>query len=268
MTNQQRKIQGVERNQSFDNQTLTNVEFSAVTFEDCTFTNTSFDKCSASFLVFDRCTIASPRFTSCHDYEYVSLKNSTLSDCTTPIRALSLNRIENSNLRGIDIRGKQLFENSSFQLVNTTLEGSLSNLTMTENQQHDQLAGCDLTHCTITNVRFWGIPTERCQLPNSVKSAVCENWAEIADDVFHASEQVLANSESTDPEKVAANFIMAQVQLDADNFRSRHDLTRYDPSSLNLPPERGGRLINELLETNIPPEVAAAIKGFYRPWLR
>ena len=181
--------------------------------------------------------------------------------------ALQFSRIEGSTLRDVIISGKRQQDHAPLVLINSTVSGRLANFAIAENQSQNQLLGCDLRGCAVYNVRFLGIPVDRCQLPNSVHSLVLNNWSDLADEVFSKAMFTFKSSASTKAEKTAASIVMDEIQLDAGAFHSAHGTHRLGAKKLNLTRDRGARLVSELLDTTVPVEIANAIRAIYAPWL-
>lgn len=243
------------------------MSFEAVTLEQCSFVRTEFDHCSGSYLWFKDCTVRKPSFRSCGDWDHISLINTTVEKIEEPLDVSMFSRIEGSTLSDIIINGRRQKDHTPLGLINSTISGKLANFAIAENQSQNQLLGCDLRDCAVYNVRFVGIPVDRCQLPNSVHSLVLNNWSDLADEVFSKATFTFKNPASTKAEKTAASIIMDEIQLDAGTFHSTHGTQRLGAEGLNLTRDRGARLVSELLDTTVPVEIANAIRAIYAPWL-
>lgn len=267
MPKPRQKLQGIQHNQSFDDAAIQGMSFEAVTLEQCSFVRTEFNHCSGTYLSFKDCTIRKPSFRSCGDWDHISLINTTVAHVEEPLDISVFSRIEGSTLHDVKISGKRQQDHAPLTLINSTTSGRLANFTIAENQSQNQLLGCDLRDCAVYNVRFVGIPVDRCRLPNSVHSLVLNNWSDLADEVFSKATFTFKNPASTKAEKTAASIVMDEIQLDAGTFHSTHGTQRLGAEKLNLTRDRGARLVSELLDTTVPVEIANAIRAIYAPWL-
>lgn len=267
MPNPRQKLQGIQHNQSFDDDSIQGMFFEAITLEQCSLVRTEFNHCSGSYLSFKDCTIRDPSFRSCGDWDHISLINTTVEKVEEPLDVSVFSRIEGSTLRDVIIIGRRQQDHAPLALINSTISGRLANFTIAENQSQNQLLGCDLRDCAVYNVRFLGIPVDRCQLPNSVHSLVLNNWSDLADEVFSKAMFTFKNPAATTTEKTAASIVMDEIQLDAGTFHSAHGTQRLGAKKLNLSHDRGARLVSELLDTTVPVEIANAIRAIYAPWL-
>ena len=78
MPNHRQKLQGIQHNQLFDDDSIQGMFFEAVTLEQCSLVRTEFNHCSGSYLSFKDCTIRDPSFRSCGDWDHISLINTTV----------------------------------------------------------------------------------------------------------------------------------------------------------------------------------------------
>lgn len=267
MPKTRQKLQGIQHNQSFGDDSIQGMFFEAVTLEQCSLVRTEFNHCSGSYLSFKDCTIWDPSFRFCGDWDHISLINTTVETVEEPLDVSVFSRIEGSTLRDVIISGKRQQDHAPLVLINSTVSGRLANFAIAEDQSQNQLLGCDLRGCAVYNVRFLGILVDRCQLPNSVHSLVLNNWSDLADEVFSKAMFTFKSSASTKAEKTAASIVMDEIQLDAGAFHSAHGTQRLGAKKLNLTRDRGVRLVSELLDTTLLVDIANAVRAIYAPWL-
>lgn len=267
MSNPRQKLQGIQHNQLFDDDSIQGMFFEAITLEQCSLVRTEFNHCSGSYLSFKDCTIRDPSFRSCGDWDHISLINTTVEKNEEPLDVSVFSRIEGNTLHDVIISGRRQQYHAPLALINSTISGRLANFAIAKNQSQNQLLGCDLRDCAVYNVRFVGIPVDRCQLPNSVHSFVLNNWSDLADEVFSKAMFTFKNPAATTTEKTAAPIVMDEIQLDAGAFHSAHGTQRLGAKKLNLTRDRGARLVSELLDTTLPVKIANAIRAIYAPWL-
>lgn len=257
-------ITGSKSNCDLRNCRLDAVHLKDLILRSCTFDRIFLGQSTAYNVQFIDCTILNPTLQGTHEWEKYNFINSCLINDSKPISISKAREIRNSNLRGVTFLGRAPYETILANISDSVIYGTFSNVALRENRHCNQLFNSDLSRCEFENVRLAGIDTRRCALPANVRPAVIHDWHRVANFVFTEAMEIAGSAGSSNNQRVAAEKILQEVQLDAGTFHAANGSRRTCLRDLGLPASRGARYICEFQNSQMPPAVQEEIKSFYR----
>ncbi|WP_040357204.1 pentapeptide repeat-containing protein [Corynebacterium ciconiae] len=206
----------------FSDTTIEGLDFSDASVLRGRFQNVVFSHCCFHNSRFINCDLDGVSFHHCHGENFAILtpKNNITRfiDCdfsfaTTLIDGRLLREIIGSAVRGMDLRGHS--SHLDLRIEESTLEGKLTDVTISARASQTQFSGADISRCELANFQALGVNVERSQLKDDYHSVIIPDWPAAKPKLIHACEEHMRKAGRMD--QAFASLLLQLIEEDAEH---------------------------------------------------